>query len=322
LNEKEGKNMILKNKTIKPASAPTSSAGQKQELDVAFYLRRAFKDNDQIYVINDFKFNHNDETAQIDHLIVYKYGFILIESKSITGEISVNKEGEWSRSYNGKWFGIPSPIKQVELQQKLLGLMLSHNKVQIIGKLLGLVQKDFGGFCWNAVCAVSSNAIIDRNSMGKDVSEQLVKTEFVVDKLKDIMNIKGAMSNFFSNDTRPAFSAQELESITSFLLTKSQDVDEVKYVKQESIGSVKDVKCIGTVVNEDGVLKCKSCGEKSDVTAQHGKFGYFIRCNKCSTNTSMKLPCPKCSNKQTKVTKKKETYTLECSKCESSVRLI
>jgi hypothetical protein len=314
--------MILKNKTIKPASTPTSSAGQKQELDVAFYLRRAFKDHEQIYVINDFKFTHNDETAQIDHLIVYKYGFILIESKSITGEVSVNKEGEWSRSYNGKWFGIPSPIKQVELQQKLLRKMLSDNKKQILGKLLGLVQMDVGGFCWDAICAVSSNAIIDRSSMNKDVSEQLVKTEFLTDKLEDMMNIKGAVSRFFSNDARPSFSIQELESITSFLLTKSQDIDAVKGVKQMSVESVKDVRDSTSVVNEDTVLKCKSCGEKSDFTAQHGKFGYFIRCNKCSTNTSMKLPCPKCNSTQTKVTKKKETYTLGCSKCISSVRLV
>jgi hypothetical protein len=39
-------------------------------LDIAIFI-----------VINDYKFTFNDETAQIDHLIVYPYGFILIESK-------------------------------------------------------------------------------------------------------------------------------------------------------------------------------------------------------------------------------------------------
>ena len=75
--------MILKTKSLQTTSTPRAIAGQKQEQDVAFFLRRAFKDNPEVLVINDFKFSFNDETAQIDHLIVYTYGFVLIESKSI-----------------------------------------------------------------------------------------------------------------------------------------------------------------------------------------------------------------------------------------------
>jgi hypothetical protein len=74
--------MILKTKQAQAAYTPQTKAGLKQEQDVAFFLRRAFKDHPQVLVINDFKFRFNDETAQIDHLIVYSYGFILIESKS------------------------------------------------------------------------------------------------------------------------------------------------------------------------------------------------------------------------------------------------
>jgi len=60
--------MILKDKTLQNAVHPTAKAGQKQEQDVAFFLRRAFKDHEQVFVLNDFKFTFNDETAQIDHL--------------------------------------------------------------------------------------------------------------------------------------------------------------------------------------------------------------------------------------------------------------
>ena len=112
--------MILKDKTLVTTNSAKSKAGQKQELDVAFYLRRAFKDHPQVFVFNDVKFKHNGESAQIDHLIVYTYGFILIESKSITGEVAINQHQEWSRSYRGQWQGMPSPIKQVELQLALL----------------------------------------------------------------------------------------------------------------------------------------------------------------------------------------------------------
>ncbi|MEH6454662.1 MAG: nuclease, partial [Psychromonas sp.] len=51
--------MILKETTPKNTISATAKAGQKQEHDVAFFLRRAFKDNPHIFVINDFKFTFN-----------------------------------------------------------------------------------------------------------------------------------------------------------------------------------------------------------------------------------------------------------------------
>jgi len=35
--------------------------------------------------------------SQIDHLIIYKAGFIVVESKSIQGAVRVNSMGEWER---------------------------------------------------------------------------------------------------------------------------------------------------------------------------------------------------------------------------------
>ena len=311
--------MILKDKTLQNAVSPTAKAGQKQEQDVAFFLRRAFKDHKQVYVINDFKFTHNGETAQIDHLIVYTYGFVLIESKSIKGEVKVNDLGEWTRSLNSKWVGMASPIKQVELQQKLLREMLHANRENILGKLLGIKQQSFGMRCWDNVCAVSSNAVIDRDSMPNDVSKQLVKTEFLVDKLNEIMKLKTyAITKLNPFDTRPDFNDEELKSITSFLMAQLGDNKIVEKVAKQEVVAV-PVKVKPSV---DAILQCKSCGERSDYSAQHGRYGYFIKCNKCETNTAMKVPCFSCSSKNTKVSKKKETYTLNCCDCEERVALI
>lgn len=307
--------VILKDKTIKNAVSPTEKAGQKQEQDVAFVLRRAFKEHKQVYVINDFKFTFNDETAQIDHLIVYPYGFVLIESKSIKGEIKVNDLGEWTRSLNNKWSGMASPIKQVELQQKLLREMLHENRETILSKLLGIKQQSFGMRCWDNVCAVSSNSVIDRDSMPNEVSKDLVKTEFLVDKLNNIMNLP---SNFIKVvnifDTRPSFSNEDLTSITSFLISQagSRSIEKNKAKTKQT-----QVK-----VTNDAILKCKKCGEKSDYSTQNGRYGYFIKCNKCDTNTTMKTPCLKCESKNTKVSKKKELYTLNCIDCNASIKLL
>ena len=252
--------MILKDKTLQNAVSPTAKAGQKQEQDVAFFLRRAFKDHDQVYVINDFKFNHNNEVAQIDHLIVYTFGFVLIESKSIKGEVKVNSLGEWTRSLNRHWSGMASPIKQVELQQKLLQEMLYANRDKVLGKLFGIKQQSFGMRSWDNVCAISSNAVIDRDSMPKDVSKQLVKTEFLIDKLHGLMKLKNKLVRTLTLDTRPDFNCEELISITSFLMASLADKHRVeREVEQEVVEA-----------RTDSVLQCKSCGERSDYSAQYG----------------------------------------------------
>ncbi len=36
------------------------------------------------------------------------------------------------------------------------------------------------------------------------------------------------------------------------------------------------------------VLSCKHCGEESNYTPMYGKYGYYIKCNQCEKNTSMK----------------------------------
>jgi hypothetical protein len=307
--------MILKDKTPLNAVSPTAKAGQKQEQDVAFFLRRAFKDHKKVFVINDFKFTHNDETAQIDHLIIYKFGLVLIESKSIKGEVNVNDLGEWTRSLSNKWSGMASPIKQAELQQKLLREMLHANRNSILGKYLGINQS-FGMRCWDNVCAVSSSAVIDRDSMPDKVSKQLVKTEFLVDKLEHLMKLKNKVVSALTFDTRPDFSDDELKSITSFLMAQLDDSRiDTKAVEREVAPA--PVKACA-----DSILQCKSCGEQSDYSAQYGRYGYFIKCHKCETNTAMKMLCASCGSKNTKVSKKKETYTLICGDCDKGIVLI
>jgi hypothetical protein len=302
--------MILKDKELKKVKAANSIAGQKQEQDIAFYLRREFKDHPQVFIINDYKFSFNNETAQIDHLIVYPYGFILIESKSITGEVKVNELGEWSRSSNAKWSGMSSPIKQAELQQKLLKDFLHHNRANIISKLFGVKQQSFGMRCWSILCAVSSNSIIERKSIPKKISDVVIKSEFLIDKVIKVMKLKNIIIKAISFfDTRPEFNGKDLQSITSFLIENDVSKTKVEPIKAFTSEPIQTI------------LKCKKCNEKSNYTAQQGRYGYYINCNECNTNTAMKMPCNQCHSKNTKVSKKKEKYTLNCSDCNNQLQL-
>ncbi|MCC4833721.1 NERD domain-containing protein [Shewanella sp. 10N.7] len=327
--------MILKTKTLQNTTSPQAIAGQKQEQNVAFFLRRAFKDHPEILVINDFKFSFNDEVAQIDHLIIYPYGFVLIESKSIKGHVKVNQQGEWNRSFNQKWSGMPSPIKQVELQQKLLKQLLKQHKAEVLGKLLGIKQQGFNGRKWDNLCVVSSDTLIDRKSMPKAVSEQLVKTEFLVDKLESVMNIRNKIMRVVNiNDTRPAFNQQELYSIGNFILSQHIDsINQINSCKQTTSNPTAELvtpiaKPQVTNVYQEAQpipqvkLSCKHCGESTNYIPMYGKFGYYINCNQCTKNTPMKQACPMCHSKNTKVQKRKETYSLNCQDCSYSQQIV
>ncbi|MDX1466369.1 MAG: nuclease-related domain-containing protein, partial [Halomonas sp.] len=193
--------------------------GHKQEQDVAFQLRREFGEHKQIHVINDLRLGHRGEWAQIDHLILHPYGFIVVESKSIVGEVTVNAAGEWSRSYQGNWMGIPSPIRQAELQLDLLKALLSDNVEHFLGKLLG-IQTQVAHREWRTLCAISSTAILHRDKMPKDVANRVVKTEFVASKVKELVgNLK---VGFLKG--RAGFFAGELDNIGSFLLEHNAQV--------------------------------------------------------------------------------------------------
>jgi hypothetical protein len=314
--------MILKDKKVVKSSAARIIAGQTQEQAVAFFLNRAYKDHRSIFVINDLRFTFNNETAQIDHLIVYPSGFILIESKSINGHVRVNDQGEWSRSYNNKWTGMPSPIKQVELQKDLLKAALAHHVNEILGKMFGL-QQGIGGRGWDSVCVVSSNAIIDRQSMPSSVSNRLIKNEFLIDKLDSLMKMKTiAMRLMEFKDARPKFSKSELKSICDFVLAQHTDKNPANPTQESVVKKPplsEDTAPVQPMVQ--GTFSCGHCGEQSDIEPKSGKFGYYIKCNKCNKNSSMKQPCSKCQSKKTKVSKSKDSFSLICSDCDFHEKL-
>ncbi|GIU12521.1 nuclease-related domain-containing protein [Shewanella sp. MBTL60-007] len=358
--------MILKTKSPQNVQSAQAIAGQQQEQNVAFFLRRAYKDHPQVLVINDFKFRFNDEVAQIDHLIIYSYGFILIESKSIRGQVKVNQQQEWTRSLNTyqgkatKWQGMPSPIKQVELQQALLLELLMHHRSEILGKLFGIKQQGFKGRCWDHLCAVSSDAIIDRKSMPKAISDKLIKSEFLVEKLDKVMNLKSTFKRAINfSDTRPDFNQEELESVASFLIkqhiapntaaTETATATEASQTATEQstapLANTPITAAASTVPVQPMpaqpmpaepvahtetektqtiqiVLRCKHCGESTNYTPMYGKFGYYIHCQKCTKNTPMKQACPQCCSKNTRVQKRQENYTLNCQDCGCGQRVV
>lgn len=180
----DGSAMIIKERT--PGEhrdvGPLARAGARAEEQMAFYLRRAFADNEDILVLNDLRFHdETGDTCQIDHLIVHWYGFIFVESKSVTSGIKVNRSGEWIRYWNNIPTGMPSPVLQAKRQQDFLKRALNANAASLTGKLFGVLQKSFGGYQWDVLVAISDQGTITREV---EVPE-LCKADQIPDRIKE-----------------------------------------------------------------------------------------------------------------------------------------
>ena len=339
--------MILKEKGELVGQGERTKAGHQQEKDVAFYLRREFADDPSVLIINDLRIEYNGERAQIDHLVVHPYGLVVIESKSIYGEVKVNGHGEWSRSYRGEWYGMPSPVKQAALQGALLKNLLRDNVEKFLGRFLGL-QTHISGRDWRTLCAVSSSAILHRDGMPQEIADQVAKSEFVAEKVKNFVGsrMKGLVT------AKPRFSQKEIEKIGEFLvecqlsepLTSSSIAEPESQPDAEAFQAksnpktqsrqtpihtqsepvVPEVgpsplsgdleKTVSTLTSTSG-FACKKCGETGNLHGQYGKFGYYVRCGACETNTSMKTDCPSCQSRQVRIHKSGLVYTSSCQDC-------
>ncbi|MBY6017362.1 NERD domain-containing protein [Halomonas denitrificans] len=299
--------MIIKERDQHPTHTASERFGAKQEQDVAFYLRREYSDNPDVFVVNDLRFENQGEVTQIDHLLVYRHGFVLIESKSIYGEVRVNQSSEWSRSYKGKWQGMASPLQQLALQEKGLKRLLEQNKDQVLPKLFGL-QQGFGARRYECICAVSSSALLHRDSMPSDISQNVIKSEFIADKVRAFTSV-GAVQGFVK--TLPTFSDGEMSSICEFLLTQHQS-------RQTEPAAPPAETSTADTAHSDTEMRCKQCGGADALSGAWGKYGYYVACSSCKVNTSMKGPCHACNSINTKISKSGPAYSRTCLDCSST----
>lgn len=294
------------------------AAGEKQESQVSYFLDRYFGSDDQYRVLKDLVIEIDGFKSQIDHLVVYKAGFIVIESKSIHGSVRVNSLGEWERSYKDQWFGIPSPVQQAAVQIDNLKALLRKHSTKMLGKLMG-IQQGFKLRQYKTVVAISSSARLERENIPQEISQHIVKTEFLVDKIKEITeSANNSLKSFVK--TEPRFSNDEMNRIYDFLIsyqqsTSPQETPKATPQKKAPAETVKQTTSSG---NSPIEIACKKCGKKDSLSAQYGRYGYYVQCQSCSTNTSLKHPCPACGSASTKTRKSKSSMFLDCQACQVS----
>jgi hypothetical protein len=89
--------------------------GDKAEKNAAYMLSKLVEKKDKYFLINDLRLDIDGSVAQIDHLIINRFGYVyLFETKNFSTGVKVDESGVFWRwdPYRKTYIEIPSPIEQ------------------------------------------------------------------------------------------------------------------------------------------------------------------------------------------------------------------
>ena len=86
--------------------------GYKSEKDNAYYLDFHFKSRDNLILLHDIRIEHKGRTAQFDHILIAPLGITVLESKSFTGQLTINDDNSLNVMYGKYTKTFPNPIEQ------------------------------------------------------------------------------------------------------------------------------------------------------------------------------------------------------------------
>ncbi len=292
-------------------------AGQAAEAQMVYYLRRAFKDDKNIYVFNNLRLEQEQDAAQIDHLILHRYGVAIVESKSVTTQIQVNEYGEWSRWFNGTLKGMPSPVLQAQRQGEFLRKYLNTYAEILLGKMLGFRQATFRNMPLDILVAISDSGIINRPQ--KVLLEEVCKADQVTERIQAKFEKSRKANSLFSLDLKESgysFTEDELSNIIKFLLKHHKPA--ILKPEQTSLPNqvVKLTPPETKPLQLAGKMLCRHC-QSNELSVEYGKYGYYLKCLKCNGNTSINAICTTCGDKE-RIRKSGRQFYAECKCCSSS----
>jgi len=345
--------MILKELEPLRSADPLLRAGHAAEEQLAHYLYRAFGKDPELRIFNHLRLVRDGDAAQIDHLILHRWGVILIESKSVTSRVVINAHGEWTRHFERKVSGMPSPILQAQRQGQFLRSYLYDHQEGLLAKLLlGKLQKTFTCMTLDVLVAISDSGVIER-PQGLELPE-VCKADQVPEKVRALLKRAGRENSLLNPLSGGYFlTADERVRISDFLLEHHRPLavparPELVPVREPNAKPVQVVAvdlpptpapapqiAAAPAVAPDPLPaltpvrdspppaaatpaaktgpRCRSC-EGEQLSILWGKFGYYFKCGDCSGNTPIREDCPGCGARK-KLRKSGREFFVECAGC-------
>jgi hypothetical protein len=158
----------------------TRRSGVHGEKNSAYYLDFYFGNSKNWAVIHDLRIEHEDQVAQIDHLLINRlFDIYVLESKNFSYGIEITPEGEFQVNDGKQHFGIESPIEQNKRHIHLLDHFLKDHK--ILPKRMGIsIKPKFKNFI-----LVSPKSVITRPSKKEFNTSMVIKADTLRTKIDE-----------------------------------------------------------------------------------------------------------------------------------------
>ncbi|MGB3394046.1 MAG: NERD domain-containing protein [Stenotrophomonas sp.] len=301
-------------------------AGIRGEKDSAYLIDFDFAQSPNWAVIHDLRFEHAGRTAQIDHVLINRWMDVyVLETKHFHSGMKITEEGEFLRwnDFRKKFEGMASPLEQNERHIKVLKDVMAT--ISLPTRLGLAIQPAF-----QQLVLASPKARIDRPKkfdasrvIKADLLKKTIDRDF--EKENPLIGILRTAAKLVSAETVEYVARQLAACHRPLRANEAQKVPTLSPVlpKPEAINSPEKERVepalkpiVGTVDTSQGkAVSCKSCG-KSEGSVLYGKYGYYLKCGACDTNTAIRFSCQ--PGHRPRLRKDGDNFHRECAQCGSS----
>jgi hypothetical protein len=334
-----------------------AAAGRKAEEQMAFYLKRFFASSPDVFVLNGIRLERDGDAAQMDHLVLHRYGVIVVESKSVAGKVQIKDDGQWIRWYGKESSGMASPVTQAKLQVRFM-----RDYLNLAAKPKGI----FDRYAFDVQVAISDSGVILWPATGS--LPEVCKADQVAERIESRVAELAKMP-----DAPVPMTSEHLSKIADFLCTAHKPLHlraaeslSSKYVQaavEKQIAAVQGVMeiasqsasrlyenmmavqqaaaqrnesekkpivppVVSASTTDEVHASVPSCEKhrligsvckhcSSDDVSIHYKHNYYYYCNACNKSSPLKSVCSSCGEIEIPHKKGKEFF-LECRLCKTN----
>lgn len=227
-------------KTIIQQQIRLAKFGLIGENNISFELKNSGMD---MYILHDIYLEQGDLSAQIDYLVITRKCIYIIECKNLIGNIEIDTQGNFIRTYEmyGKKIkeGIYSPITQNQRHLEVLKNIRKNAKGNLLAQIA--FEYSFDDNYKSLVVLSNPKTYLNARYAKKNVRDKVIRADQIISTMKEL------------NATTPKreFSDNEMYDIAQFFLSSN--------ISQRSDYSVKYEEMLVMVENQPGGKDEKIC---------------------------------------------------------------
>ena len=159
--------------------------GNQGEENVVFELMNSFM---PMLVLRDLQLGYEDQTAQIDFVVITRKLVFVIECKNLFGNIEVINTGDFIRTleFGGKkrCEGIYSPITQNRRHLEIIKAIRKEDKGNILLKMM--FEKHFEENYKSIIVLANEKTVLNFNKANKGIRDQIIRNDQLIAQIKKL----------------------------------------------------------------------------------------------------------------------------------------